>query len=273
MASARVRRGTMAGDRRAGLGDCVILDFKNGFFATADSSDRDTTASRKFLMKFTTMLEDITGALSGDVASRKKLTGIRELLEERSGDVLRTIPYTASCTFTGIILPKNYSGRSGILLHTGDSMLYAYRSSSDELRLITENNFWMVGRTKQLFQVEEMEIEPDTVILIASYGFFDLNFSASIERDRFIGELVKGSAVEEVADRLVEAGYNPRAPVDDLSLIALKPNRICYADRKIIMGGTTAHGEENYDENCRIGLHGDRYVAVEGESDVLVNVY
>ncbi len=263
----------MAGDSISGLGDCVILDFKNGFFATADSSDRDTTASRKFLMKFTTMLEDITGALSEDIASQEKLIEIRELLEERSEDILRAIPYTASCTFTGIFLPKNYSGKSGILLHTGDSMLYTYRRRSDELKRITESNFWMVGRTKRLFQVEEMGIDPDTVILITSDGFSDLNFSASIERDRFIGELMRGSAVEEVADRLIEAGYDPAAPVDDLGLIALKPDCIRYAERKMIMGGTTAHDEENYDKNCKIGLHGDRYVALAGESDILVNVH
>lgn len=273
LASARVRRGTMHGDKGSGLGDCVILDFRNGFFATADSSDRDTTASRKFLMRFTSMLDDITGVLSGGIASRERLIELRELLQERSGNILRGIPYTASCTFTGILLPKGYSGNSGILLHTGDSVLYACRRRSDGLRRITENNFWMVGRTRQLFQVEEMGIEPDTVILIASDGFSDLNFPASVERDRFIGELIGKSAVEEVADRLIETGYDPEAPVDDLGLIALKPDRMRYADRKIIMGGTTAYGEDRYDENCRIGLHDDRYIALEGESEILVDAH
>ena len=272
LASARVQRGTMHGDRVSGLGDCVILDFKNGFFAAADSSDRDTTASRKFLMRFTSMLDDITGVLTGGIASREKLIDLRELLQERSENILREIPYTASCTFTGILLPKTHSGNSGILLHTGDSVLYTWRRS-DGLRRITENNFWMVGRTKQLFQVEEMGIEPDTAILIASDGFSDLNFSASIERDRFIGELIGKSAVEKVADRLIETGYAPDAPVDDLGLVALKPDRIRYADRKVLMGGTTAYVEERHDESCRIGLHRDRYIALAGEPEILITAH
>jgi serine/threonine protein phosphatase PrpC len=268
LASARVRRGTMADDKRNGLGDCVIMDFKNGFFAIADSSDRDTTASRKFLMRYTVMLEDIAGALLEDVASREKLIEIRELLEKKSEDILMAIPYTSSCTFTGIFLPRNYSGGSGILLHTGDSMLYTYCNRSDELRRITENNFWMVGRTKQLFQIEEMGIEPDTVILIASDGFTDLNFSGYIERDTCIVDLIKDNAIEEVADILFERGYANKAPVDDLGLIALRPDSIYYTDKRVVMGGTSAFKEGVHDEKSNSGLYRDELVALGDDGEI-----
>ncbi len=270
LASARVQRGTMADDGRNGLGDCVIMDFKNGFFAIADSSDRDTTASRKFLMRYTVMLEDIAGAPLEDVASREKLIEIRELLEEKSENILKAIPSTSSCTFTGIFLPRNYSGRSGILLHTGDSMLCTYSKRSDELRRITENNFWMVGRTKQLFQVEEMRIEPDTVILIASDGFTDLNFLGYIERDRYIADVIKDNAIEEVADILFERGYANKASVDDLGLIALRPDRICYTNRRIIMGGTSAFREGVHDEKSNSGLYRNELVALEDGGEIAI---
>jgi hypothetical protein len=258
LASARVRRGT-------------IMDFKNGFFAVADSSDRDTTASRKFLKRYTVMLEDIAGALSEDIVSREKLIEIRELLEEKSEDILMAIPYTASCTFTGILLPRSYSGKRGILLHTGDSMLYTYSGRSDTLRRITENNFWMVGRTKQLFQVEEIGIEPDTVILIASDGFSDLNFSPNTERDACIADLIKDNAIEEIADILFERGYVKRAPVDDLGLIALRPDRIDYTDKRIIMGGTSAFKEGVHVEKSNSGLYRDELVALEGEGEIAID--
>jgi hypothetical protein len=272
LASARVRRGTMADDTRSGLGDCVMMDFKNGFFAVADSSDRDTTASRKFLKRYTVMLEDIAGTLS-EIASRGKLIEIRELLEEKSEDILMAIPYTASCTFTGILLPRNYLGERGILLHTGDSMSYTYSSRSDTVRRITENNFWMVGRTKQLFQVEEMGIEPDTVILIATDGFSDLNFSPNTERDAYIADLIKDNAIEEVADILFERGYAKSTPVDDLGLIALRPVCIDYTDKRIIMGGTSASREGVHDEKSNSGLYRDELVALEGEGEIAIDQY
>ena len=40
IAGARIRPGTISSRDQSGMGDCVLMDFRKGFFAVSDSSNR-----------------------------------------------------------------------------------------------------------------------------------------------------------------------------------------------------------------------------------------
>ena len=124
IAGARVRAGTISSRDRAGMGDCILMDFRRGFFYVSDSSNRYPTASRRFLLKLAHGFEELSFSDPGKTLSLLEFETIGRKVIQRSEDVLRTIPYTESCTITGVLVARTEAGRKGILFHTGYSLLF-----------------------------------------------------------------------------------------------------------------------------------------------------
>ena len=151
IAGARIRPGTISSRDRSGMGDCVLMDFRKGFFAVSDSSNRFPTASRRFLRKLATGLEALPSPDPGKIFSLGEFDRLSRNVIDTSEEVLQTIPYTESCTFTGVLVARTEAGHKGILLHTGDSRLYEINPKTRVSRNMTNNNFWMVGNENQFF--------------------------------------------------------------------------------------------------------------------------
>lgn len=262
IAGARVRAGTLSERDRAGLGDCLLMDFRRKFFAVSDSSNRYPPASRKLLLKFAEGLAAFAPSDFGKTVPLEGLGRIRGSLTQKSEEILQTIPYTESCTFTGVLLVGTEAGDRGILFHTGDSLLYEVNRKTSESRLTTSSNFWMVGRSKHLFQVEEIEIPPEAILILATDGLADLNAGNPSDGTDPLVSIAVEHPVEEIPDRLVEAIDRKNTPTDDIVIVSVHPHRLRPWETTILLGGTDERGERRYQRRCSQGVLEDRYLPI-----------
>ncbi len=266
IAGARIRPGTISSRDQSGMGDCILMDLRKGFFAVSDSSNRFPTASRRFLRKLAEGLEALPSPDPGKTFSLEEFDRFSRGVIDVSEEVLQTIPYTESCTFTGVLVARTEAGKKGILLHTGDSLLFEVNRKTSESRSMTTSNFWMVGKSKRFFQVEDIEIPPETVFILATDGVSDLNSQDRVDRHESLVDFTKRYPVEEIADRLVEAIDLQQATTDDLVIVALDPDRLRWSETTILLGGTEEREERRYRKKCSQDFYEDGYVPIREQS-------
>jgi len=252
---ARLRSGSGRPDYLMGVGDCMLLDFRKGFFAVADGSDRNSSSSRDFMLRFARLLETLP-----DVGCRKSLndsdrSALQAEVERGSEEILAKMSFTDSSTFTGVLILKTDSGCQGLVLHTGDSLLLQCDPGEGTVRQVTRSNFWMVGRTKRFFQVEYITFSDETRLLLSTDGFSYLKAPAAERREEFVCRLFGEQPVEGIPDILIDGYDAGDIAKDDLALISLAPAAIRYRDQRVILGGTTSQTERI----CREGQTNGRY--------------
>ena len=260
IAGARLRPGTVGRRDRTGMGDALVMDLRKGFFAVSDSSNRNPAASRDFLLKFSGALDRFRSLDSGEIFTLEDFRNIRARVIRKSEEVLKAIPYTASCTFTGVLLVKTPAGTRGILWHMGDSLLVQVNVKTAEVKQLTTNNFWMAGRSKRFFQVNELEIPPEAILIIATDGISDLNRAGGSSRDELLIQQAVCHPVEEIPDRLADAIDMHGMETDDIALISLCPARLRFFETRIVLGGTREEDEPLRPERCDPGFDEDKYV-------------
>ena len=266
IAGARIRPGTISSRDGSGMGDCVLMDFRKGLFAVSDSSNRFPTASRRFLRKLARGMESVPSPDPGKTSSLDEFDRFSRAIIDTSEEVLRTIPYTESCTFTGVLVARTEVGKRGILLHTGDSLLLEINRRTSASRSMTTSNFWMVGKSKRFFQVDEIEIPPETIFLLATDGVADLNSQDRVDRYESIVDFAKRYPVDEIPDRLVEAIDLQQATTDDLVIVAIDPDRLRWSETTIVLGGTEEREERGYRKKCSQNFYEDGYVPIREQS-------
>ena len=262
IAGARIRPGTISSRDQSGMGDCALMDLRRGFFAVSDSSNRFPTASRRFLRKLTTGLEELPSPDPGKIFSPGEFNRLSRSVIDMSEEVLQTIPYTESCTFTGVLVVRTEAGQKGVLFHTGDSRLYEVDRKTRISRNMTTNNFWMVGKSKRFHQVEEIEIAPETMFILATDGVIDLSSEDRVERHASLADFAIRYPVEEIPDRLVEEIDLQQATTEDLVILALVPDQLRSSETTILRGGTEERAESRYRKKCRQDLYEDGEVPI-----------
>jgi hypothetical protein len=262
IAGARIRPGTISSRDRSGMGDCVLMDLRKGLFAVSDSSNRFPTASRRFLRKLVWALEGLPSPAPRTTLGPEAFERFSRSVVEASEQVMQTIPYTESCTFTGILVGRTATGSRGVLFHTGDSLLYEVDRKTRAFRSMTRSNFWMVGKSKRFFQVEEIEIASEAIFLLATDGVADLSSGDQDDRNDSLADFAARYPVEEIPERLIEAIDTREATTDDLVIVALDPNRLRSSEATILLGGTDEQEERRYRSQCREHLHEDGYVPI-----------
>lgn len=254
-----VRGGAEKPSYMSGVGDCLLIDFGRAFFAVSDSSDRNSSASRFLLRQYADLLDTFTILKSKEIHTREKAEKIKLELVRKSEELLCTMPFSDSCTFTGFLILRTAEGLKGLLMHTGDSLMMVYHPAEGSLRQVTKSNFWMVGRTRQFFQVETMSIEEGMRFILATDGFSGLDAPRGQERNIFFQDLFENGPIEEIPDILMDRYDKPHPGKDDLGVIILDPRRLPFDHPWIILGGTSSHDEKTFREGRKTGLFEDRY--------------
>jgi hypothetical protein len=241
IAAARVSAGVK--DSVSGVGDCVLMDFKSGFFAVADSSERIPDGSRKFMTRFSAMLD--AAGMNCRFGSNAVHTRCRDALVETARKVLEDTMFTECCTFTGIHVSVEGDLPRALLLHLGDSMLFIY-SPGEGLRQVSKSNFWMAGRSHRFYQVEDIDVPPGGIFVLATDGMAGCTRDGMSARDTLA--LVAGStAVDGIPDEMVRSIRREKG-TDDAAFLALDPFLLTDSEVRIIMGGTTAAEEMRHRE-------------------------
>lgn len=236
-----MKPGSSSFDNYSGLGDCLLLNFGTGFFGVSDSSDRNPCVSRRILIQFDQMIERMALHGSESLWSIRSLNQFRDICAVESENILELALGSSSCTITGIYLVNTEAGMTGIIFHTGDSSLYQFNPTSSTFHELTERNFWMVGKTRKLFQITVVEFGSPTSLIMATDG---LPLFSSLRKSGMRSELslmVNNEDISDVPERILERLRPIDGFEDDAAAIALSIPGICRANRRIVMGGTDGH--------------------------------
>lgn len=223
-------------------GDSLLLDFRHSCFAVSDASGRSPGFSGRFLGEVADLLERTDIFTSGEICSTQELT--RRLPELVTGleEVMKRMNGSRSCTFTALIVVTGSSNRFGIILNSGDSMLFQVDGRTGRVGALHENNFWLVGRIDRLYQVDVIEIDEGSHFVLATDGFRELGN----RRAESLEKLIAREFIRENPSRFIEwvlelAGSEET--LDDCSLISLRIDGLEEQEGRFIMGCLPPGGE------------------------------
>lgn len=242
------------------MGDCLYLDFCCGFFAVADGSDRNTSASREFMGMFARMLTDKLSLSAGKVYCAPEIIALKEQLIVEAEKLLVEFSFRDSCTFTGVLFLKTTKGIIAVVLHMGDSVLISCNMRLKSARQVTKGNFWMVGRSQHFFQVEELPVDCDTRFLLVTDGIRDIPFAPWNSHEELVLELFDMYNSADIPDRLSTMRKDSSSGYDDLAVIAIDPCSLSDSSGRFILGGTSGNEERFFQHEKNQGLYQDHYM-------------
>ena len=216
--------------------DAIFMDLRKGLFAVADGTGRARGASQRFLSRFARMAAGFRGI---DWAQTHTSDEIPEALRRFKGateSILAETPYGESSTFTGLLLLQCDKGPVAILCHCGDSLLFRFTPETG-IQQVSRTNFWMVGRSKKLYQAEAFPVPPGSIFLLATDGISDLRFTGFGGMKNCLALSIRANPVEAVPGDLLKRYDTSPWPVDDLALITVRPEGLGASQERILLGG------------------------------------
>lgn len=238
---ARLRAGNI-GNGTAGVGDSILIDPARGFFAVGDSSDREPRAARMFMRHFSDLLAEFSVLTPDSVIADNLLDGLQKEVVSRSRGMLRDFPFQGTSTFTGLLLFRTDRRIRAVLFHTGDSVLFAYQQSYG-IRRITENNFWLLGKVREFYQIHYFDVNPGERFLFATDGLQDLSPPDGKEFNEYLGDLFRRYPVEDIPDILIDCCDTKKDGKDDLAILSLAPDGPVPNVCELLLGGVTGAQE------------------------------
>jgi hypothetical protein len=232
------------------VGDGILIHPGKGFFAVGDGSDRNPRAIRRIMERFVGMLDGLPGPEAGRTYGGEEAAQLMESVLLAAAMLVRDLYPSDGCTFTGVLLFQGTGGPRGLLFHSGDSLLYRIDAGTGEVRRLTENNFWFLGRTDRFSQVEEIPLSVSSRLLLASDGLAAL-LAPGEENGALLGGLCRRHPVEEIPDLLFERYDRPREGLDDASVLCLAPSGRPGRCPPVILGGTAAGEEQQRHRDLR----------------------
>lgn len=225
-----------AGKAGSQIGDAILIDPARGFFAVGDSSDREPRAARQFMLRFSELLDHIAILSTRGSIPEDRLEPLMVEIVDRSRQILRESLSKGTTTFTGILFVASGHATKALLFHTGDSVLLAFHPLHG-LRQISEKNFWLIGKTREFYQVAILDVAPGERYLLATDGLHDLMAPGGTHLNDCIAEVFTRYPVHDVPDRLIGSCDTKTEARDDLALLALAPDRGFPSLCGILLGG------------------------------------
>ena len=257
---ARLQGKSSGAENCPGVGDCFLLDLSKGFFAVADASDRNSIASRDFMKMFSKMLTGIDALCADYVYNDEEVIFLQEQIKGKAELLLQSLSFGDGCTFTGILILKTGKGFLGLIFHTGDSFLLACDLHARNAFQLTKDNFWMVGRSQHFFQIEEMQINNETRLLLSTDGFSNITVPEGMSREEYVLKLFRLLSVDEIPDRFFDGGDDLDTVWDDTAIITIDPSVMTHFPGCCIVGGTSPAEEKAFREEKKLGIYKDQYI-------------
>lgn len=233
-----------------GIGDAVLVDLCSGIVAIADSSDRNTTASRSFLFKFREGVSDTLDGIDLCTMTDEGLNAYVSLLKARIEALLLTISYHDNAAFSGMVLCATASGNRGILFHCGDTRLYLFDRDQGILKQLTKTDSCLIGRISSMSQVDVVDMDGDVRLLLASDGVGDLDRQLLISGGEGLADTIervlRDSPVEDVPELLMARTEEIKQTEDDICLLAASPSNWAKQGLVLVAGGTTSAEERDF---------------------------
>lgn len=219
------------------IGDSLMMNFETGFFAVCDGSDRSPQASSNFLLQFERMVANTAPIKLGKLLKSKQLNVLKEKFETESRKLLDSALGSFGCAITGIRLAYTEVGPAGIIFHTGDSSLYEFDSSTSTVSELTQRNFWMVGKTRKLFQISVSEVSFSKCLILSTDGApLFIHLQRPEIRSR-LSRIVRKETISDAPEKIINMTRPIDGFEDDATVISLSISGIRAAKKRIIMCG------------------------------------
>ena len=233
-----------------GIGDAVLVDLCSGIVAVADSSDRNTTASKSFLLRFREVVTDTLDGVNLCTMTDEGLAAYVNLLKARIEALLLTISYHDNAAFSGMILCATASGNRGVLFHCGDTRLYLFNRDQCTLKQLTKADSCLVGRISSISQVDIVGLDGDVRLLLASDGVGGLDRQLLITGGESLADTIervlRDNPVEDVPQLLMAKSEEMKRTEDDICLLAVSPSNWTKQGLVLVAGGTTSAEEREF---------------------------
>lgn len=217
-------------------------------------------------MRFNKIFKADTSSRADQKVEHRGLERYRKGIAEQAARALATVPATVSCTLTAVKFVRTDNQWKGLLLHMGDSSAYTCRDPWAEFIPLTRKNFWLAGRTRRLYQIEWLETDPDTLLVMTTDGIADLTGGSLLGTRITSADLIHPERVEEIPEALLRTKISSSGHTDDAAVIALVPGNIVPANACVILGGTTGAQEKAYIHRCRTMQYTDRDLPLYGDT-------
>lgn len=233
----------------AGNGDAILVDLKRKIFAVADGPERNTIASRDFLIKFSHMIDGLKIYSSGATFSDKEVSKFQEKIITNCNHLIKGVDCFKSTTFTCLLLIPGSNKLSGMVLHNGDSCIYRLNVNEKKTSMLNKVDFFFIGRSSNLSQIKFIQVDEGDRFLLCTDGLHDLirNSNAGFE-ELMIDYFCASGEFADMTDLIFNKSLFPVNNIklsDDIGIIALNPSKLLsiHSKLRLILGGTTV-GQE-----------------------------
>jgi serine/threonine protein phosphatase PrpC len=207
--------------------DALLISPVLSILAVADGPERNPIAASSFLKK----LDDTLTALP----FQPSVGSIEETfssLVRIVNDLIKTIDYHNSTTFSALMTIEQDGIPRGIILHTGDSLILRIEGNNGKAVQISRTSHVLVGRAPALFQTEIIALDTDDLIVLASDGITDLARTCGLVPAAFLSRAAAGKAPMAVVDEIVSAAGKTDVRLDDITIVCAAPGRWASLSRQ-----------------------------------------
>jgi len=208
-----------------GIGDAYLISLKRNYFAIADSPEWNFAASREFLLKFNEQVERLFKENSAMGGNGYDIDELKEVLVESTNQLIETIEFLSSTTFTCLFVVPSSSGLRGLALHNGDSCLFKVDLHKNAISQVSNTNMHFIGRSKKLSQARIIEIEEDTRFVLCTDGLQVLSRNRrNTNLEKILLESFTQAEIDRIPDLLIDDYGGNIEFNDDIGVIVLDPN-------------------------------------------------
>lgn len=242
--SARVS-GVRGRDKGRGqVGDAFLVNMGRNIFAVGDAPDWNPGASQSFLMALNGTVEEACrrsrygGDIPGDGLPAATIVG-------NVNTLVRDTDYRASTAFTCAVLMGGPSGTKALVLHCGDTVLFEANVTSGRIRQVSRTSMNYAGRVKGLSQVETIDVQRGTRLLMCSDGVHAVLRNGTFRDTKSVMlDALCRYDVGSVADAVLDSCPGDIEFPDDIVVVALDPGRlVASGPAKGITGTAGVTGE------------------------------
>lgn len=209
-----------------GCGDSILINLNKRVFAIADSPDWNQSASTSFLKAFNGWLHDNVFDEEHSILWNGKRDDYEIKVVEGINRLINNVDYLSPTTFSCLMIIPQYENKlKGLILHCGDSCIFKVDIKRKYISLTSRTNFSLIGRTRQLSQVEYVEIDENTRFMLCSDGIYALT-RGNKKLEQLILDCFEMHELDAIPDILIGSHFEGIQYNDDISILAVDPNML-----------------------------------------------
>ncbi len=199
-------------------GDALLISAAAPLLAVADSPERNPGASSSFLARFHDGLAASLILTAEEGPIEETFTKIVDYVN----GLLKTVNYHDSTTFSALILRQYRAETYGIMLHTGDSLLFRAARIGEKtsgMEQLTHTNHYLVGRSPIISQTEILTLHNTDRIILCSDGITDIARAQALGPGEFLARCAPDPTPPALLEGIIASAAESLIRLDDIGVI------------------------------------------------------